>query len=317
MHGDIDRAIVSHARNSHGVFTPELARLHGMSESAISRRLQSGRWEEPHPGVMVIAGAPPTWEQRLLCAVLSEGVDAAASHRSAGRVWGFEGFGYRVIDVVVPRWDRRRREEVTIHESKDLVPTHVTTRRGIPVTCVERFLVDVGWLVPRTVLQAAVYEAIRKRWTTWPALWEMVDQVRGKGRRGVGKLRQVLGDRPDGRLPDTPWEVEVADHLTRHGFAAPVLQHEVVVDGRRFFLDLAWPDRRAGIELHGAVAHYSLDAFHADPVRRNLLRLAGWNLLEYTWATWSQDRATILHQAQRLLAYCRAAERYGNTQEGG
>lgn len=47
--------------------------------------MRAGWLDEPVPGVLVIRGGPPTWEQRLMVVGLAAGNHGVASYRSAAR----------------------------------------------------------------------------------------------------------------------------------------------------------------------------------------------------------------------------------------
>jgi very-short-patch-repair endonuclease len=44
------------------------------------------------------------------------------------------------------------------------------------------------------------------------------------------------------------------------------------------------PERRIAIEADGRSAHDGPDALHQDRFRQNVLKLAGWVVLRFTWA---------------------------------
>ena len=66
------------------------------------------------------------------------------------------------------------------------------------------------------------------------------------------------------------------------GLPRPVLQHPVELGGRRYRIDLAYPEQRVAIELDGSV-HLRRDVWEADHERQKALVLAGWTVLRFTW----------------------------------
>lgn len=58
----------------------------------------------------------------------------------------------------------------------------------------------------------------------------------------------------------------------------PVVEYENAIPGRKFRLDIAYPDRKLVIEVDGAV-HRIKTRFHADIEKHALLVLSGWKLL--------------------------------------
>ena len=55
-------------------------------------RIRSGTWLEPIPGVLVVAAAPRTWQQRLMIPTLIRPGGVVVSHLSAARLHGLDGF---------------------------------------------------------------------------------------------------------------------------------------------------------------------------------------------------------------------------------
>src|SRR5687767_9174557 len=84
LRGELDKLSAS----QHGVFARWQVVQLGISESAIARRLSSGQWARPLPGVYRMAGAPETPEQRMASAALWAGPEAGVSHRTALHLWG-------------------------------------------------------------------------------------------------------------------------------------------------------------------------------------------------------------------------------------
>src|SRR2546426_2947001 len=79
---DFDRVVAGIATGQHGLVTDDQGIAAGGTRRMIHVRVESGRWIAVHPGVYAIAGAPRTYEQRLLAGCLATG--GVASHRAAG-----------------------------------------------------------------------------------------------------------------------------------------------------------------------------------------------------------------------------------------
>lgn len=75
----------------------------------------------------------------------------------------------------------------------------------------------------------------------------------------------------------------VAAFCRECGLPAPVFEY-AHIPGRRFRLDLAWPEHKVGIEVQGGVwirgAHSGGKGQLRDMEKRNLSTLAGWRVLE-------------------------------------
>lgn len=66
--------------------------------------------------------------------------------------------------------------------------------------------------------------------------------------------------------------------LVDAGLPEPVLQHPARTAVGELHLDLAWPDRRIGLEYDGYAWHADQTAFARDRRRWRALAAAGWDL---------------------------------------
>jgi very-short-patch-repair endonuclease len=235
-----------------------------------------------HHEVYRFAGAPFTYRSKLAAACLAAGPEAAVSHRASAHLWTVrqrEG----PVEIEVPYERCPIPKGVILHRSTDLVPEHVTHRDGIPVTIPARTIVDLGAVVSVGELATTADAAVLKGLTTWPQIYEMRDAVARRGRRGVGKLRLVLADRPfGGRAIESVLEPVMGRIIRDYGIDGVEYQYEVVVNGKVYRIDFAVPHVKFGIEVDGIEWHGTRDAAIRDRERRRALRAAGWEIAEYT-----------------------------------
>lgn len=109
---------------------------------------------------MSVAGSVESFEQRLRAATLAVPDHAAASHRSAARLHGLDGFEQeRLIELSVDsahRW--RFGGDVVAHHVAALGRADVTEIDGIAVTTLARTLCDLGSVCrPDLVAQALTW----------------------------------------------------------------------------------------------------------------------------------------------------------------
>src|SRR5437016_1482122 len=96
------RASTAGIRARSSEFSRAQALVCGVTSDMVDRRVASGLWQRVYPGVYRLAGVPTTWQQALFAACLAWGDGAVISHRAAGALWGFPGFGPS-IELSVPR----------------------------------------------------------------------------------------------------------------------------------------------------------------------------------------------------------------------
>lgn len=291
---DLDRVAAGLAARQHGAFRRRQVLSVTGSPGACDRRLASGQWlRTRHPRVYVLAGYPPSWLQRVMAAVLAGPAGAVASHRAAAILHGIrEGAS---VEVTVPRGSQSRLG-VMVHQT-GVAPVERTVVNAIPVTRVERTLVDLAAVMGDDALERAVEAALRHGLTT-------VERLRAQllcGRWGVARLRRVLDRRARGRPAGSELEARLIQLLRAAGLPDPVRQYEVRIGGERYFLDLTYPERRLCIELDGRDAHEGA-AFQRDRTRQNALVLAGWAVLRFTWADVAERGEQVVSLVAQALA---------------
>jgi very-short-patch-repair endonuclease len=191
---------------------------------------------------------------------------------------------------------------VVLHRAPDLA--QVTRRlRGLPVTSVERSLVD-SWPAGPTAVRAAAISAVQQRLCT-PA--ELTTALARRPRLpGRQQLEALVGLLADGCRS----ELEIwgcLRVLRAPGMPAFVQQRPVVVRGERFFLDAAYEEVLPAVERYGAAWHGSRRQREADIRRDALLATAGWQTLRFSYARMTADptgcQADVLavHAARRRL----------------
>jgi very-short-patch-repair endonuclease len=274
--------VAKRAAAQHGLITYHQAVELGLPEDTLRRWCEGGRLERVQPRVYRVAGAPVTWEQRLLAGVLSTG--GVASHRSAAALWGmWEG---DEIEVVVAGHGRRLARG-TIPRSGDLVGRDVTRRGGVAVTTPMRTLVDLGAVreVRDWHVADALERALMARLCSVAGLERVLDRVARRGRSGAGVIRRVLDERALGQArPDGLLEARMMRVLREHGLPVPHFQFEVRHRGRLIArVDFAYPDERLALEVDGFEVHGTPNAFQHDLERQNRLVAAGWTVLRFTW----------------------------------
>jgi hypothetical protein len=309
---DLDRSLVPVAERQHGIIRlTDLERL-GASRQQADYRVRQGRWDRLASALYRISGLPATAESHLLAACLSSGRGAVASHRSAAWLWGLDGSRAARPEVSVHRHHKPAHLDALVHESGDLDLAERRIRRGIPVTGVNRTLLDLGAVLPLRRVEQSIDSALRLKLTTWPALYDTLVRHSCRGRNGCGPFRAILDERFGEKvIPDSWFERRVARLLTDRGVGRPVPQHRVTDDrGVAWSIDLAYPDRRVGIELQSKAHHLNAESFEQDAKKLNRLRLAGWTMLEFTWRSYVErpmelcaDVRSALHRSGVDMSY--------------
>jgi len=264
------------------LITTQQAQACGITEWAIKHLLHTGRWELWRPGVYGISGIPKSWDRMVLAACLAAGPDALSSHRTGAVVWGAFGLVPESIELLTPVGHRVRLSGVKAHRTRHLAPEDRAVCRGIPVTSVPRTVLDVAGILNPYLLERVVDGFLDRRLATVPELIGCVGRLGGHGRAGSGELVRILNERIGMERADSTLERRILRAIRRHGLPEPVPQFQVVVNGRLFILDYAYPEYLVGVEGDGFGAHGSHGAFHRDKERDNTLGNAGWLMRHFT-----------------------------------
>ncbi|MEZ5280281.1 MAG: type IV toxin-antitoxin system AbiEi family antitoxin domain-containing protein [Acidimicrobiales bacterium] len=297
----VSAAFLRHVRRNHGVVTRREALDLGLSASTVSRLCRSGELVRQYAGVYRHAVVGDTWHSRLLAACLACG--GVASHRAAARLHGIDGFESAPIEVSIAHGTHRPTRGAIVHKSRQFDLFRVIERNGIRCTPLPRTVLDVGAVVDPLRLRGAVENVIGSGRLRWSDLVSVLVIHSVQGRNGCGPLRQLLEtENQTTRVARSVWSHMVADLLTASGLPRPQLEVQVVLgNGRKIFVDLAYPEAMIAIELDSKAWHDNPASFESDRARIRQLATLGWAPLPLTWQQYLNDSADFVAQVSSLL----------------
>ncbi len=174
------------------------------------------------------------------CGVLA-GYSAAELHGAScappgtpAEVLLLDGYRRRAGDMLVVRLDAIDRDEITVVD-------------GLRVSTPERTAADLARWAPSLTEAVVAVDALSFT-CRFPA-GVIIDLV-APGARGAGRVPQVVA-LSDGAA-QSPMETRIRMAIVLAGLPPPVSQHPVVLGGREFALDLAYPEVQLAIEYNGA-----------------------------------------------------------------
>lgn len=293
----VDHAIAMVAWRQWGVLTRSHLRALGLSDDEIDYRIAVGRLRLIHRGVYAVGHHRIQPEGVWLAAVYAGGAEAVLSHRSAARLWGLLPWEGR-IEVTVSTMRRPRHGIHYVHGS--LRAAECTAHRGIPVTTVERTLLDLGAVdarrVPKALEQAEVLQLLDVS-----ALQRLVDEhprrpgtcairsALASAARSRGITRSELEDRFRGLLVDA--------QLPPAELNAVIELGSLVIEA-----DAAWRDQRLIVELDGYAYHRTGAAFERDRARDRAAVAAGWRVVRITWRQLADDPDGVVRDLRGALS---------------
>jgi very-short-patch-repair endonuclease len=278
-------------RQQDGVITLDQANQAGLSDDAVSRRVNSGRWLRCSPGVFFADDRPFTDASRMRAAVWSCGSTAVASGLAAAWWHGVTRFAPDIIEVTVPKVSNHRQRQGVRVRRRDLDPHDIVDRNGLRVTA-----------LPLTVVEAAarrgggvkLIDSALQRHVELPQLWKA--HLSNKGRHGSPAARRLLHAASDGARSEA--ERLLVKLLRDNGITGWKANYPV----GGYKVDVAFPNEKVACETDGWAFHSSQEDFQNDRERQNKIALLGWKVLRFTWLD-------LTEYPQRVLAEIDAARR--------
>jgi len=148
--------------------------------------------------------------------------------------------------------------------------------RGLPVTSLNRTLLDLCATLPRVEALVALDMACHANLIDRDALRQYADGV--NGRRGAARLRRLAGLAAPA---ESPMETRLRWLLLEAGLPAPEVQTDLYDDSGNFLgrADLYYPQANLVIEFDGGNHR---DRLVGDNRRQNSLHRAGYKMLRFT-----------------------------------
>ncbi len=280
-----------------GLLTGAQARAAGLSPAQIWHRIDRGDLVRLGGGVLGIAGHEPTWQRRVLAALLAAGPGAVVSHRAAACLLGFDGFGETPPEVTVPRGRHPSVPSgVVLHTALRLDRIDVVTQSPFRLTSGALTIIHLARRASEQELLAAIGSAIRDGWTSERFLRQRFAALRGPGRHGAALLASVL-DAPRG---DSELERRFLRLVVRADLPRPTTQRTFRGD-RIIRVDAIWERERLVVEVLGHRFHCTALDLQRDAQRRNELQAMGYVVLEFTARDIVRDAGRVVGVLRRHL----------------
>jgi uncharacterized protein DUF559 len=167
---------------------------------------------------------------------------------------------------------------------------------GIPVTSLERTLLDVAGRLESRQLERALVSADRSGRLRWPELSAVLS--RPGGRKGLKRLRRVA-ERVDPRAADALSPMEVDFLALCREANLPLPQVNVLVEGR--LVDFHWPAAKVIVEADGYRYHNDRPAFERDHESTVALMAAGYTVHRATYRMLEDNPNSFLDVVRKSL----------------
>jgi very-short-patch-repair endonuclease len=277
-------------RQQDGVLTLAQARLAGLSQDAVNRRLRSGGWQQCSQGVYFVADRPFTDAARIRAAVWGYGAHAAASGLAAAWWQNVTKFAPDIVEVTVPRSCNGRSHPGSRVRRRDLHSADTVVANALRVTS-----------MPLTIIEAAVrsrdgaklMDEGLQRHAELAELW--ATHLRNKGRYGAPAARLLLQAAEEGTRSAA--ERLFARLLKQAGIDGWKVNQRVI----GYEVDFFFRDAKVVIEVDGYAHHSDPEAFQRDRKKQNALALAGYQVLRFTWLDLTENVGRVIAEVKRAI----------------
>ncbi|BEP14948.1 type IV toxin-antitoxin system AbiEi family antitoxin domain-containing protein [Acidothermaceae bacterium B102] len=270
----------------------------GMTPAAVRWRLRSGRWQSPHPGVVVMHSGPLTAAQLQWAALLWAGSGAALCSATAASLDGLRGYDDALVHVCLPQ-ERRlvKREGIVLHRSDFLGQSEIHPLHGPRRTRIDRSVVELAaGRVDADDAVAVLASAVQQRLVSVDSLQErVVAAPRMRHRKAMlAALFEIAGGSHS--LP----ELEFLRLIRRGGLPEPRRQYRMDAAGRVRYLDLFWDEFRICVEVDGRF-HIVVTTWWADIDRDFDISADGVKIIHVTAKRIRTDPEGLIDGLRRAL----------------
>jgi hypothetical protein len=271
-----DQRIAALAAAQHGVVERGQLTALGLSQSAVGRRVATGRLHRVHRAVYAVGHPVLGPNGRRLAAVLSCGPEALLSHASAADLWGMRAYNGSRVDVTVVGGSSRRGDQMRVHRARSLPAEERAVRDAIPVTSPARTVLDLAATLSERALERLLDRVEIERLTDVRTI--LATAAANHGHHGCGPLRRTLAEHvPGTTLTRSRLEERVLALCRAHGLPRPLVNYAVL----GLEVDFVFPGGLL-VEADSWRYHHRPAAFARDRERDGILVRAGYRVVRFS-----------------------------------
>jgi very-short-patch-repair endonuclease len=250
-------------------------------------------------------GAPNTWLQRLMAALLAAGPRAWTSHHSSAALHHLAGYAPDCIELTTMH-NRRRIDGAILHKTNRYPPFFPIQVEGLTTADVNLTLLDLAAVDPIERVEEAMEDAIARRITSVRKVEWFLTRAAGRGVQGSTVLKKLLDYRlPREEVPQSVMESRMDRMIRRGKLPRPIRQFSLRNESGREVArpDFAYPARKLGIECQSYRWHFGRRKWHHDLARSNELTRLGWRILYFTWDQIENEPDAVIERIRGELGY--------------
>jgi very-short-patch-repair endonuclease len=296
------------AASRHGALTRSQAAASGISSKVIQRLLRDRVLTEPVPGVLVVVGSVPSWQQSMYIATLASRSAGSGGFRSAAALQRLDSHDPGPLDLLLPGRRKIDLPNLVQHYGPmdGMHSVDFTEVDGIRCTGVARTLCDLGSIESGELVKMAFESAWRNGYSlTW--MRQTAERLHRPGQRGTGVLMRLL-DAAEKRTTSTESALEVRVERALAGVPGVVRQFSIFDPSGRFVArtDFAIPELKIAIEAHSRRFHFGQDREDDDAVREAKMQAEGW-IVRYVTGAQARNTRALGNSVRALVSARRTA----------
>jgi very-short-patch-repair endonuclease len=267
----------------------------GVSSDQIRRWLRAGMLHRRHYGVYVVGHTALSLVGRQRAALLACGTGAILSHAAAAHLWGLIDQAPKTLDVTVVGRNCRSREDLRLHQVREMDSRDIRRRNGLLITSPARTVVDQAADVPRDELDRLIAEARVKGLLRGGELEAVL--ARAGSRRGVANVRAFLASECEPDFTRSKGEHRLRGLLHQARLQQPRSNQRVA----GYEVDFLWEAEKLVVEFDGFRFHGHRRAFEHDRRKDVDLANAGYLVLRFTWRQLNDEPLAVIAAIARAL----------------
>jgi hypothetical protein len=294
-----EKEVLELAQNQHGLITWGQLTALGFSRHLLRRHLASGAWKRVAPGVFKVTVGWPI-ETLQLAALLAAGDGSALSHKSAAIKWGLDVPPCPMVQISVPRNNRRGVfAGIEVFHPRDLPSDQIGQLGLLRVTSLGRTIADLPQVLTPGEVRTAVESAVRKGVANIDVINTTLEAL-GRGDRGAQLLREIMAQLGAGGAVSASALEVLAQGIIEDAGCGPAVRHAWEHDFKfSAELDYAFPDELVDFELDGYATHALRRSFESDRTRDRQLQWMGYRVLRYTYRQATEHRSAVVEELRR------------------
>lgn len=245
----------------------------GVPPQAIDYRRGSGGLHDMFDGIYSVGHAPTTDLAWFFAAIEAAGESSKLTHLSSVRYWRLLEVPLHPIHITMPRnLGPCRRDGIECHRPVDQHPWDFAIVDGLPISSVQRALLESTPYLTDNQLALAIHKARVEQRVSLPSIKRMLD--RAPKARGRNRFHAIAFGK---QLPPGKLERRMRTLVQKAGLQDYERNVFVSAGGRDFLVDCFWREHRLVYEIDDA-SHLTAHKAAKDREQTNLLEDAGFRV---------------------------------------